>query len=312
MKKLLFTLILATICLSLNAQTPQYRGAQVSFITPVGTNGTESQYITNGFSFNILGGYSYATEGFELGGLYNINSGHTVGAQIGGLFNMSGEVKGVQVAGLFNKSTDVEGVQIGGLANISEDIEGVQLSGIVNIAEDNRGLQVGLVNYAEESDGVQLGLINIVKEGGKHEFEVGFGESLNTYVSFRLGNKYLYTIFSGGVRYFGNEGTDFAAGLGLGTQIEWEEGWANEIEGICYSITHDGEFAKNLNLLTQLRFTFSKEFSPWFKIFAGPTLNLTISDRVGGSYWAPSAMFESQSGNSNVKGWVGFTAGVRF
>ncbi len=311
MKKLLLTAICAIATLSLSAQE-QYRGAQVSFITPVGTNGTESQHFTNGFSFNILGGYSYATEGFELGGLYNINSDHTDGVQIGGLFNMSGKLKGLQLAGLFNTTDDIEGVQVAGITNIAGDVEGIQLSGIVNIADENSGFQVGLVNYAEESDGVQLGLINIVKEGGKQEFEVGFGEALNTYASFRLGNRYLYTIFSGGMRYFGSEGIDFAAGLGMGTQIEWEDGWANEIEGICYSITHDGEFAKSLNLLTQLRFTFSKEFSPWFKVFAGPTLNLTISDRVGGSYWAPSALFESQSGSSITTGWIGFTAGVRF
>ncbi len=49
------------------------RPYQVSVIPGVSTNGALNSQVINNFSFNILGGYSGGTNGFELGGLFNID-----------------------------------------------------------------------------------------------------------------------------------------------------------------------------------------------------------------------------------------------
>ena len=227
------------------SQSPE-RAFQLSFITPLGTNGIDSHLITNKVSINILGGYSYGNLFCELGGLYNVNLHLTKGFSAAGLFNYSGKTEdAVQLAGLFNISTDGNAsAQIGGITNIAKkstfQLNGIsnittgttdtQISGILNIAKEVNGLQLGLINYAEDMNGVPIGLISFVKNGkGKPEFEIGFSDSLNTFISFKFGINKFYTIFSGGINYIDNP-TFMAYGFGLGTQMDWADGWGSQIE----------------------------------------------------------------------------------
>ncbi len=326
MKKTFLSLILVLSISNLNAQTKE-RDFQLSFMTPLGTNGINSQDYVNKFSLNLLGGYSSGNKIFELGGLYNVSidfskglqvagitnySGEMGGVQVAGITNYSGEIDGAQVAGITNISKDVEGIQIGGLANIAGDIEGAQIAGLLNIADEVDGVQIGLFNYAKSVDeGLPIGLINVVKEGGKYEGEVSFSEALSTTLSFKLGTDYFYTIFSAGVNYI-KKPVDYAVGLGFGTHIHWDKGWGNEIEAIGYALTEEGVFPDELNLLTQLKFPISKEFSKHFKIFAGPVLNLTISSNNNSPTIAPWTMWQTSLDENNLSSWLGFTAGVRF
>lgn len=288
MKK--FFLSVAVICISVmsvSAQETRERDFQLSLITPLGTNGAQSHLTTNKVSFNILGGHSYGNTAFEFGGLYNVNLHLT------------------------------KGFQFAGIANVAEEVSGLQFAGIVNIAKKVKGVQFGLFNYADESEGVSVGLINIVKHGGKHEFEVAFSEALNTAVSLKLGTDKLYTIFSGGINYL-NSPVEYAVGLGFGTHIDWKKGWGNQIEAIGYALTEQGEFHGGVNMLTQLKYSVSKELAPHFKVFAGPVLNMTISDYVNpetgaiGSSLSPYSMCSNDSGSTRLNGWIGFSAGVRF
>ena len=61
---------------------------QVTFVTPIGTNGVSSPEILNEFSFNMLVGVNGGVDGFELGGLINIDNGPVSGAQISGFGNI--------------------------------------------------------------------------------------------------------------------------------------------------------------------------------------------------------------------------------
>lgn len=302
------------------AQDNQERDFQLSFITPLGTNGMQSHLTTNKVSVNLLGGYSYGNTIFEFGGIYNVNSFLTKGLQFAGVANYSGYTeKAVQFAGVTNIAAGGSTpFQLAGIANVANEVTGLQLSGIVNVAKRVKGVQFALFNYAEESDGVSVGLINIVKNGGKHEFEVSFSEALNTAVSFKLGTDKFYTIFSGGVNYI-NKPVEYAAGLGFGTHIDWKKGWGNQIEVMGYTLTEQGSFKnEELNMLTQLKFTVSKEFAPHFKAFAGPVVNMTISDcfnpetGVKGSSLSPWSMWKNDSESTRLNGWIGFSAGVRF
>jgi hypothetical protein len=126
---------------------------------------------------NILGGYTAGVNGFELGGLFNIDKKGVRYAQVAGLFNtVGGNVKGVQVAGLYNGVMDsvqgfqvagihnkvkgsFTGVQIAGLSNhVAGNLSGLMLAGITNRTPQNvNGIQIsGILNRAHRIDGLQL------------------------------------------------------------------------------------------------------------------------------------------------------------
>lgn len=305
MKKIIF--LAATLCIFIMAATAQkqaYKNFQLSFISPLGTNGTQSQFTTNNVSVNIIGGYSNGNTGFEFGGIYNVNIHLTQGVQFAGILNYSGNAQNA--------------IQIAGITNLAKKgTINTQIAGIANVAQRVKGVQIGLINISEDCDGVPIGLINIVKNGGKREFEVSVSEALNTAVSFKLGVDRFYTIFSAGANYISSP-VEYAAGLGFGTHIDWKQGWGNQIELIGYTLTEDGKFQRGINMLTQLKFTVSKEITPRFKVFAGPVLNLTISDYVNpetgklGSSLSPWSMWKNDSDKTRVNSWIGMSAGVRF
>lgn len=168
--------------------------AQITFVTPLGTNGAASANTINHFSLNLLWGASAGVLGFEAGGLLNQTFGGVHGMQVGGLGNItSGTLTGMQVGGLLNTSSSrLLGAQVAGLLNISSAktggneenfSSGAQLSGLININQNRmkgvqsagllnqqsasfEGLQVaGLMNNSEEHfKGVQIaGLLNKVK-----------------------------------------------------------------------------------------------------------------------------------------------------
>jgi hypothetical protein len=152
------------------------RPFQVTFITPLGTNGTAAPRIINRLSLNILAGYNAGVDGFELSGFLNLSVDYVKGLQIAGFGNIAGgkadaaqiagfmnidggNVSGLQTAGFINiAGGDADAAQIAGFANLSGDFEGVQVSGFGNIAGETNGVQVaGFGNLAEESEGMQVG-----------------------------------------------------------------------------------------------------------------------------------------------------------
>lgn len=141
---------------------------QLSFITPLGTNGLHSSQYTNKASFNILVGTSKNEEAFTFGGLSNIIMNNAKGFQLAGLSNYVGnEGQGGQFAGLVNvNKNSFKGFQVAGLVNTAGNMNGFQLGGLTNVSKDTRGLQLaGLVNTAGNMDGFQLGgLTNVSKD----------------------------------------------------------------------------------------------------------------------------------------------------
>ncbi len=145
------------------------RPYQVSFTPGLSTNGKMNGQVVNNFSFNVLGGYSGGTNGFEIGGLFNIDKKDVKYVQIAGLFNtVGGDVKGVQVGGVTNTILgEFGGVQIGGVTNVvKRDFRGFQIGGVNNVvAQTMKGLQIGgVANFvSKETKGVQVGgVANIV------------------------------------------------------------------------------------------------------------------------------------------------------
>ena len=161
-----------------------YREWQVSLIPFIGTNHTLSGRIINGYSLNLLAGYSLGVRQLEVGGVLNMVRGDVTGVQVAGVGNVVGEnVYGIQVGGTFNVvRRDMSGVQVGGIGNIVGghtvgvqvggtfnavlgQTSGAQVAGTLNLNVGKvRGIQVaGLMNVgADDLDGWQVaGLMNI-------------------------------------------------------------------------------------------------------------------------------------------------------
>src|SRR5690606_29239387 len=96
------------------------RPFQISFTPGLGTHGRLSPQVINHFSLNILGGYNGGVDGFEVGGLFNINKKDVQYFQAAGVFNLTGgRMNGFQVAGVNNTVLDsVSGAQVAGVNNM--------------------------------------------------------------------------------------------------------------------------------------------------------------------------------------------------
>ncbi len=171
--------------------------------------------------------------GLQVGGIYNMTNGNVTGLQIGGILSLCKDVKGAQINGIFSKSNEVTGfqlsgignlangnftgMQLGGISNLTDSVTGMQLSGIFNNASDVKGVQLtGIFNHAKSLKGVQIGLINIadsVESGAAiglisfslknfyNEWEISFADYMNVGVSYRLGTKQFYNIYSVGYNF---------------------------------------------------------------------------------------------------------------
>lgn len=155
-------------------------------------------------SFNLLAGYYAKLDGFELGGLANLETEEVYGVQLAGLTNIvGGNVKGFQAAsGLNLARTDLKGLQVALGANIvAGSVEGFQGAYGLNLAGSNL-------------DGIQIsGAANIVDgyvEGvqGSYGFNIARGDLKGLQVA-RGAN-----IVGGSVRGFQG-----AFGLNLGSDI---------------------------------------------------------------------------------------------
>ena len=88
------------------------RPIQASIVPGLSTNGKLNSQVINNFSFNLFGGYSGGVNGFEMGGLFNIDKKNVQYIQLGGLLNVvGGNLHGVQFAGLSNTVMDSLGRQ---------------------------------------------------------------------------------------------------------------------------------------------------------------------------------------------------------
>lgn len=135
---------------------------QLSFITPMGTNGMESHKKVNQFSINILAGYAKGLEGLEVGGFANILGSNMTGLQAAGFLNANmGSARGAQFAGFTNFCLGdfKTGIQGSGFANVvASDAQIFQASGFANvIIGNNNGIQAsGFTNFANGFNGAQF------------------------------------------------------------------------------------------------------------------------------------------------------------
>ncbi|MBL6445440.1 hypothetical protein JMN32_03925 [Fulvivirga sp. 29W222] len=151
-----------------NSELVLSKVGQISILPKWGTNLKMSGLVENDFSVNIMVGYAYGVNRFELGGLFNVIRRDVDGVQASGVGNfVGGDVHGLQLGGVFNHNRgSFGGFQAAGINNmVIDSLKGVQLAGISNVLQgEMRGIQIsGINNLTTRSvNGLQLGgLTNI-------------------------------------------------------------------------------------------------------------------------------------------------------
>jgi hypothetical protein len=172
MKSIFTFILLAGLGFSSYAQqdSVQTKPFQITFVTPLGTNGTNAPDITNEFSINLFAGYNGGLDGVELSGFGAMLKNDMKGTQISGFGNIvMGTGKGFQGAGQFNYvQKEFTGVQASGFANIIMDnAKAWQISGFTNVTAGKiDGAQLsGFANYAEGTTVGQVGSFANVNKG---------------------------------------------------------------------------------------------------------------------------------------------------
>ena len=265
---------------------------------------------------NVVKGNGKAFQG---AGFTNITLGEVNGIQAAGFLNFSmKKMENIQAAGFANISMgDAKGIQASGFANIAVgDLEGIQASGFLNVAQKVNGLQLGILNISDTIEsGIPIGVLSIVRNGFR-ELEVSFSEGLNTQAAFKIGVDKFYNIFAVGAQFLGSDYC-WAYGYGIGTHLSKTESFKTQLELMGYHINEGKAHTNAYNDLQQLKLTFTKKISEHFNVFAGPTLNLMITDNKDDngfafeSHFAPYKMISHSGRNTTLESWIGFTAGIR-
>jgi len=168
---------------SIYEDSPFREMAQVTLVSPIGTNETIADSVTNTFSFNIIYGLNGGVEGIEVGGFGNHLRNNMKGLQIAGLWNkVEGTVSGTQFASIANVNEGyTKGLQFTLGVNVTNEAKAVQMAGLMNIAKgDFAGLQMAVVgNYIRrKGEGIQIaGLFNKANSYVQKQVAIGYNKA---------------------------------------------------------------------------------------------------------------------------------------
>lgn len=314
-----------------NIELEEERIAQISFLPVLGSNGVLGGKVSNKTSLNVIAGYSYGTNGVEVGGVLNMNRKNMIGTQIGGVSNLVGErMDGVQIAGVtntnftygsglqlsgvMNSSGAFHGAQIAGTYNyVKYRMSGFQLSGTVNYAGELNGVQLGVVNIAKKVDkGIMIGLINVAFENGIFRFELDHNDLTDYNISLKTGTKIFHNVFTAGI----SPGPErlWSYGLGFGSQV-----WAKRKESIWVEATNNtiqslNRYISGLSMDNRLNIAYSLQFKEHLSIKAGPVVHyyLFSDSRPKNEAFYESIGFTPFAQNTKQKAWIGYQVGIRF
>jgi hypothetical protein len=189
MKSLMTIILLLTLGLGAIAQEEIQETKtlpfQITFVTPLGTNGLDAWNTTNNFSINLLAGYNGGLDGIELSGFGSILKNDMKGSQISGFGNITMETaKGFQASGFFNYNKGYfNGVQTTGFANIiTNDAKAWQISGFGNITTQKLdGAQIsGFANYSKGNTIGQASGFTNINNGDLEGFQIAGFVNVNT------------------------------------------------------------------------------------------------------------------------------------
>jgi CarboxypepD_reg-like domain len=278
--------------------------------------------------FSIVGGQ---VNGWQMSGINNTVLGRATGFQVGGVSNIvKGKFTGFQLAGIYNHVSDsVHGLQLGGIANFAKRsvigsqvsgignvtngvITGAQIGGILNYARHLKGFQVGLINVSDTSEGLSIGLVTIVFKG-YHKLSFSTDEVINANAAFKTGSRKLYNILQAGMN-FNDTAEVFTFGYGFGM-----EGRLGKMFSINSEFTAQQLYLGSwdyANILSKAKFNLNIKFGKYFSIFGGPVFNVYYSKQdifyPKYKYSIPGSGYHVYDLGTDVKGWLGWNAGINF
>ena len=285
------------------------------------------QYVQVGGLFNIVGGQVRglqvgglnntvldSVKGFQVAGINNHVKGSLHGLQVGGVYNhVTNRVQGAQVAGVANFAKQkVSGSQVAGVANFSNrELTGAQV-GLFNFARQLKGVQIGLINISDTSEGFSIGLINVVLKG-YHKLAFSANELVNLNAAFKTGSPRLYNILQAGF-HLGDSNEVFTFGYGLGTELKLGRTFTLNPEFTAQHLyLGSWDFA---NILGKAQLNLNLKLGKYVSIFGGPVFNAYYSIQdihiPGYRKQIPPAGYKTYSLAANVKGWLGWNAGISF
>jgi hypothetical protein len=251
------------------------------------------------------------------------SAGGTVrGLQASQIANVTGALRGVQLTSIVNVVREGgRGVQLSSVANFTRrELAGAQIA-LVNVAGEVSGAQVGLVNVARRVSGVQLGLVNVAREAdaavgllslvgnGRREVEAFATELSLANVGVRLGGSRVHGLLVAGIQPEERPevgATRWTWGGGVGAGFGLSPRLALDVDLLAQAVQYDG--ADPEAGLGTLRALLSFRAARHLAVFAGPTVNLFVSDRRQPDVdlgWD----LEPETRDSRL--WVGFAAGLR-
>jgi len=312
--------------------------AQLTFVTPMSTDGNNTKNKEYKFSVNMLGGITGGVNGVEFGGLFNINQQDMRGLQMAGFLNLTrGTVSGAQFSGGVNIVKKSSSFQMAGAVNYTAEIGDIQFAGIANIATGSRFQMAGIVNYArgadiqiapvniaqhaafqmgiinvsETDDAAMLGIFNFVKKGGLLEVGISAGDYIYGAVNLVTGTDRLYSILS-----FGGytPSSNVTVGFGLGTRLQL----GDSPRGIQFELMHNQIYKNNFKNkgrdagLEQAKVLYSVRKNK-FTFYGGPTINVLLRDADFTEVKDPIySIFENRGTKHNFDLWAGAEIGIRF
>jgi hypothetical protein len=297
-----------------NTVGEQVKGAQFAGITNINLENTE------GASFAGVANYSKEVTGAQLAGVINVATGNTTGFQGAGVINVSTKGNHVsQIGGVANFAAAESDLQIAGVLNIGRNVSTGQIGGVLNIAKKVDGFQIGLLNFADTVNGPAIGLLSFIKNG-YHSIELSGQDGLHANTMIRLGTKPFYNILRIGARL--DEKT-WAFGYGIGTSIRMGRRNALQFELMSSHVNENELWTNQLNLLNQLNVIANIKIGRHLGLVIGPVINVAVSQvynadtdtygmNIGSNYIFNETSYRSWRKPLNVKGWIGFHAGIRF
>jgi len=274
----------------------------------------------DGFQASGFANYAKGASFGQYTGFANLSTGDVSGVQASGFANLTvGNMKGLQGTGFANLTVgDQYGVQASGFTNIvTGRTKGVQASGFFNYTKKLSGVQLGVFNYADSvENGIPIGVFSYVKNGYL-ALEIGANESLLGAISIKTGVKRFYNIISigGTIR---KDRLMWGWGYGIGTQMPIAKKMDLSIEAISYHLNEDSWYSNHINLLNRANLTVSYNITSSFSVYAGPALNVWVTDvdRHGDPYnEAPVkdwSVYKRTWQRTEVNIYPGLSAGVRF
>jgi hypothetical protein len=256
-----------------------------------------------------------SVKGFQAAGVHNHVSGSFSGFQTSGVYNHVGDsMKGFQAVGVANYARNkVSGVQVAGVINFANrEMRGAQISGVINYAKTLKGLQIGLINIADTSNGFSIGLINIILKG-YHKFSIFSNEVVNLNAAFKTGNSKLYSILQAGINLDSSKKV-YTFGYGLGSERRLSKVLSLNPE-LTSQYLYLGAW-DYVNILSKAHLNLNVRLGKSVSLFAGPSFSVYYSDQDvnfhGYRANIPPSGFHTYDLGTNVKGWLGWTAGINF